>query len=203
MTKNNMKFRQLLTRCTAVPVAFVGLALNAFADNTVTINDFSIKLGEEVTLDVNLENSDPMSALQMDIALPEGLEYVENSLVRNEARLDREIYSVAMRAYNGKYRLLIVPMESQNFEGNSGAVVSFKVRLAENLKEDKDINITNIVGSSSDIDPETQLTPVYNIADATTDVMEDAYGGTVAMSSEAIELKTEIEKVREQIQNIE
>ena len=188
MTKNNMKFRQLLTRCTAVPVAFVGLALNAFADNKVTIEDFSIKLNEEKTVAIYLENTDAIAALQMDIILPEGLTFVENSLVRNEERLDRDTHSLMMNGINGSnsnFRVLIVPSSMDNIEGNSGAIAYFTVK-ADEFNGNGDIRIENIVGSR--LPDGSADTKVEVTSDVTT---VSPYAGFVQMGTEALEIKTD------------
>ena len=188
MTKNNMKFRQLLTRCTAVPVAFVGLALNAFADNKVTIEDFSIKLNEEKTVAIYLENTDDIAALQMDIKLPVGLTFVENSLVRNEERLDRDTHSLMMNGINGSnrdFRVLIVPSSMDNIEGNSGAIAYFTVK-ADEFNGNGDIRIENIVGSR--LPDGSADTKVEVTSDVTT---VSPYAGFVQMGTEALEIKTD------------
>ena len=190
MTKNNMKFRQLLTRCTAVPVAFVGLALNAFADNKVTIEDFSIKLNEEKTVAIYLENTDDIAALQMDIVLPKELSYVSNSIVRNEERLDRDTHSLMMQYVDGDndvniYRLLIVPSSMDNIEGNSGAIAYFTV-AADAFNEVDKIRFENIVGSR--LPDGSADTKVEVTGDETT---VSPYAGFVEMGAEALEIKTD------------
>ena len=191
MTKNNMKFRQLLTRCTAVPVAFVGLALNAFADNKVTIEDFSIKLNEEKTVAIYLENTDDIAALQMDIVLPKELSYVSNSIVRNEERLDRDTHSLMMQRVDSDnddvniYRLLIVPSSMDNIEGNSGAIAYFTVK-ADEFNGNGDIRIENIVGSR--LPDGSADTKVEVTSDVTT---VSPYAGFVQMGTEALEIKTD------------
>ena len=190
MTKNNMKFRQLLTRCTAVPVAFVGLALNAFADNKVTIEDFSIKLNEEKTVAIYLENTDDIAALQMDIVLPKELSYVSNSIVRNEERLDRDTHSLMMQYVDGDndvniYRLLIVPSSMDNIEGNSGAIAYFTVK-ADAFNEVDKIRFENIVGSR--LPDGSADTKVEVTGDETT---VSPYAGFVQMGTEALEIKTD------------
>lgn len=190
MTKNNMKFRQLLTRCTAVPVAFVGLALNAFADNKVTIEDFSIKLNEEKTVAIYLENTDDIAALQMDIVLPKELSYVSNSIVRNEERLDRDTHSLMMQYVDGDndvniYRLLIVPSSMDNIEGNSGVIAYFTVK-ADAFNEVDKIRFENIVGSR--LPDGSEDTKVEVTGDETT---VSPYAGFVQMGTEALEIKTD------------
>lgn len=100
-----------------------------------------------------------MSALQMDITLPQGLQYVANSLTRNEARLDRDTHSLYMSAQtNGNLRLLIVPSDETPIAGNSGAIAYFTVEASSNFVKEGNIELTQIVGSSSEKDEETGFT---------------------------------------------
>ena len=74
-------------------MAFVA---SAEAENKVTIDNFNIKVDEEKTISVYLENSDPMVGLQMDFKLPKGLDFVPNSVQRDEVRLSRSSHSIYM-----------------------------------------------------------------------------------------------------------
>ena len=73
-----------------------GFILDAAAGNKVTMDNFSMKINEEQTVAICLDNDEPMSALQLDITLPAGVHYVANSITRDEARLDRDTHSIHM-----------------------------------------------------------------------------------------------------------
>ena len=98
-------------------MAFVA---SAEAENKVTIDNFNIKVDEEKTISVYLENSDPMVGLQMDFKLPKGLDFVPNSVQRDEVRLSRSSHSIYMNEVQSSMedmakgiktvRLLIQPM---------------------------------------------------------------------------------------------
>lgn len=140
-------------------MAFVA---SAEAENKVTIDNFNIKVDEEKTISVYLENSDPMVGLQMDFKLPKGLDFVPNSVQRDEVRLSRSSHSIYMNEVQSSadelaegiktVRLLIQPNGVYNIAGDRGAVAYFKVRANENMVETSEIVLDNIVGSSSEFE---------------------------------------------------
>ena len=140
-------------------MAFVA---SAEAENKVTIDNFNIKVDEEKTISVYLENSDPMVGLQMDFKLPKGLDFVPNSVQRDEVRLSRSSHSIYMNEVQSSMedmakgiktvRLLIQPNGIYNIAGDRGAVAYFKVRANENMVETSEIVLDNIVGSGSEFE---------------------------------------------------
>ena len=151
-------------------MAFVA---SAEAENKVTIDNFNIKVDEEKTISVYLENSDPMVGLQMDFKLPKGLDFVPNSVQRDEVRLSRSSHSIYMNEVQSSMedmakgiktvRLLIQPNGIYNIAGDRGAVAYFKVRANENMVETSEIVLDNIVGSSSEFDEETGNIKGYHL----------------------------------------
>ena len=155
-TKNLLK--QLLTRLSLV-LAAVGFCWNAAAENLVTMTELSIKLNETKRVAVKLENSDAISALQLDVTLPEGIALVENSITRNEERLIRGVHSVTMTAVPGKqrtYRIMIAPMDMSNIVGNEGAVVYFDVTNT-GLTDGSFIGISELYASRFEVDSEGKV----------------------------------------------
>mgnify|MGYP002791776290 FL=1 len=151
-------------------MAFVA---SAEAENKVTIDNFNIKVDEEKTISVYLENSDPMVGLQMDFKLPKGLDFVPNSVQRDEVRLSRSSHSIYMNEVQSSMddmakgiktvRLLIQPNGIYNIAGDRGAVAYFKVKANENMVETSEIVLDNIVGSSSEFDEETGNIKGYHL----------------------------------------
>lgn len=167
----NIFHHRLVSKLLLAGFTFMCLLTDVQAENKVTIDNFNIKPGEEKTVAVYLENDDAMSALQMDITLPQGLQYVANSLTRNEARLDRDTHSLYMSAQtNGNLRLLIVPSDETPIAGNSGAIAYFTVEASSNFVKEGNIELTQIVGSSSEKDEETGFTKKFEMSNYVVDV---------------------------------
>lgn len=162
MTLNTKSLlKQLMTRFSLV-LAAVCFALNAAAENKVTIDELSIKLDETRTVAIYLNNSDPMSSLQVDITLPQGVVYVENSLTRNEDRLVRGMHSVYMNRVanmSDTYRFTILASDMYNIAGDSGPVAYFQVTNSQ-LTDPAFIELSNIFGSSFEVDENNQVTNI-------------------------------------------
>ena len=66
MTKNtNTSMRRFAAKCLWIWGMVMAFVASAEAENKVTIDNFNIKVDEEKTISVYLENSDPMVGLQM------------------------------------------------------------------------------------------------------------------------------------------
>ena len=163
MTKNtNTSMRRFAAKCLWIWGMVMAFVASAEAENKVTIDNFNIKVDEEKTISVYLENSDPMVGLQMDFKLPKGLDFVPNSVQRDEVRLSRSSHSIYMNKVQSSMedmakgiktvRLLIQPNGIYNIAGDRGAVAYFKVRANENMVETSEIVLDNIVGSSSEFE---------------------------------------------------
>ena len=163
MTKNtNTSMRRFAAKCLWIWGMVMAFVASAEAENKVTIDNFNIKVDEEKTISVYLENSDPMGGLQMDFKLPKGLDFVPNSVQRDEVRLSRSSHSIYMNEVQSSadelaegiktVRLLIQPNGVYNIAGDRGAVAYFKVRANENMVETSEIVLDNIVGSSSEFE---------------------------------------------------
>lgn len=163
MTKNtNTSMRRFAAKCLWIWGMVMAFVASAEAENKVTIDNFNIKVDEEKTISVYLENSDPMVGLQMDFKLPKGLDFVPNSVQRDEMRLSRSSHSIYMNEVQSSadelaegiktVRLLIQPNGVYNIAGDRGAVAYFKVRANENMVETSEIVLDNIVGSSSEFE---------------------------------------------------
>ena len=165
--------RRFAAKCLWIWGMVMAFVASAEAENKVTIDNFNIKVDEEKTISVYLENSDPMVGLQMDFKLPKGLDFVPNSVQRDEVRLSRSSHSIYMNEVQSSMedmakgiktvRLLIQPNGVYNIAGDRGAVAYFKVRANENMVETSEIVLDNIVGSSSEFDEETGNIKGYHL----------------------------------------
>ena len=181
MTKNtNTSMRRFAAKCLWIWGMAMAFVASAEAENKATIDNFNIKVEEEKTISVYLENSDPMVGLQMDFKLPKGLDFVTNSVQRDEVRLSRSSHSIYMNEVQSSMddmakgiktvRLLIQPNGIYNIAGDRGAVAYFKVKANENMVETSEIVLDNIVGSSSEFDEETGNIKGYHLESYTAHV---------------------------------
>ena len=189
MIKTNILKCHFASRLIMACLMTVGSFACALADNKVTIESFNIKPGEEKTVAVYLDNSDRITALQMDITLPDGIVYVDNSLTRDEVRLDRDYHSLFMSTLSdGNLRLLIVPSDTISIFGESGAIAYFKVKAENSFVKAGEIDFTNILGSSHE-KGEDGYTKSFPMADFSADVAP--YVGKLYTAADTLAIKTD------------
>ena len=160
VTNNILK--GMASRFSATVMLLAMGCIAAFAQgNKLYIKDFDIAPGETKTLDIILENEDPVSSLQFDITFPTGLSYVENSLERVTSRITRTSHSIvdAMQK-ESVYRMGILSTSSEMANSavkfNEGALLRIKVKADIDYKGSS-IKITDIIGSNGTVSPSVRL----------------------------------------------
>lgn len=167
-------------------------ALAAVAQNRVYIDDFNIIPGETVEVAVKMDNDVPVSSMQFDMVLPEGLSYVDQSIVKNAGRITRSSHSISTSVISGSRRFMVAEQATDPtkgaIQGSEGAIFTIKVSAAESFTgEDAKIVINNVVTTDN-----TNLTtgPVEHKFDATSAaVMVNA--GTFTLDVESLSLINE------------
>ena len=163
VTNNILKGMASRISATVMLLAMGCIAAFAQGNNKLYIEDFDLAPGETKTLDIILENEDPVSSLQFDIYFPDGLTYVEGSLERNTSRLTRSSHSiVAAKQGDGKgyYRMGILSTSSEmtnsSVKGNNGTLLRIKV-TADNDYKGSFIYMDGIIGSNGTVPTPVRL----------------------------------------------
>ena len=161
VTNNILKGMASRFSATVMLLAVGCIAAFAQGNNKLYIEDFDIAPGETKTLDIILENEDPVSSLQFDITFPTGLSYVENSLERVTSRITRTSHSiVAAKQGENVYRMGILSTSSEMANSavkfNEGALLRIKVKADIDYKGSS-IKITDIIGSNGTVSPSVRL----------------------------------------------
>ena len=161
VTNNILKGMASRFSATVMLLAVGCIAAFAQGNNKLYIEDFDIAPGQTKTLDIILENEDPVSSLQFDITFPTGLSYVENTLERVTSRITRTSHSIvaAMQGEN-VYRMGILSTSSEMANSavklNEGALLRIKVKADIDYKGSS-IKITDIIGSNGTVSPSVRL----------------------------------------------
>lgn len=148
----NMFLKGIAGRLSATVVLFALGCFSAFAgNNTVKIEDFVTAPGQTTTLEILLENEDPISSLEMLVTLPEGLKYKDNSLAKVTSRVTRSSHSIGVKDEGADgFRIIMLStsstIENSPVKGNSGAILTIDV-VASNSYKGGDIVISDIIGS--------------------------------------------------------
>ena len=161
VTNNILKGMASRFSATVMLLAVGCIAAFAQGNNKLYIEDFDIAPGETKTLDIILENEDPVSSLQFDITFPTGLSYVENSLERVTSRITRTSHSiVAAKQGENVYRMGILSTSSEMANSavklKEGALLRIKVKADIDYKGSS-IKITDIIGSNGTVSPSVRL----------------------------------------------
>ena len=163
VTNNILKGMASRFSATVMLLAMGCIAAFAQGNNKLYIEGFDLAPGETKTLDIILENEDPVSSLQFDIYFPDGVTYVEGSLERNTSRLTRSSHSiVAAKQGDGKgyYRMGILSTSSEmansSVKGNNGTLLRIKV-TADNDYKGSFIYMDGIIGSNGTVSPSVRL----------------------------------------------
>ena len=163
VTNNILKGMASRFSATVMLLAMGCIAAFAQGNNRLYIEDFDLAPGETKTLDIILENEDPVSSLQFDIYFPDGLTYVEGSLERNTSRLTRSSHSiVAAKQGDGKgyYRMGILSTSSEmansSVKGKNGTLLRIKV-TADNDYKGSFIYMDGIIGSNGTVPTPVRL----------------------------------------------
>jgi hypothetical protein len=105
----------------------VELSATVFAINTIGIGNNSAAKDTEVEIPVSFENMEEFIAFQFDLLIPEGLEFVSNSIVHQSSRFDD--HDIAVNLINGNtLRFIGYSPSNKSFVGNSGELFSFKLK---------------------------------------------------------------------------
>lgn len=107
-------------------LACLGASLGLQADNIIHIGNASGSPGEEATVSVALTNSDAVSAMQLQVTMPEGISLVDGSAELASRATD---HSATVGVKDGVLNIMVYSMNMTALSGNEGDVVSFRVRL--------------------------------------------------------------------------
>ena len=149
MNRSNNIVSRMSSRLIMLLVLALDIVTTAAAQNVIKIDAMSFKPGESKTIPVVMENSDPVSSLQMDVYLPDGI--VCDGVDRNAERLLREEHTVSLTdKKSGWYRVVILALNNNNVIGNEGELIYLKLRATSDFVKAGVISINNIIGQGKE-----------------------------------------------------
>jgi hypothetical protein len=125
---------------------FLAQSALSFAEVKLYIEDFSIARGQTAEVSLLLDNDKAVSDFQVDVILPEGLQYVEGS-VDKTSRVGGRSQTVQASDKQGKLVIVMSSGVSNNtIAAGTGAVVTFSVEAENTASEGKKmLSLENIV----------------------------------------------------------
>ena len=100
------------------------------AQNVLSISSASGHPGDEVELSVTLDVSETATALQMEISLPDYLNYVEGSALLNTTRVANS-HQLSVSQANGRLKFYIYSLTLESIQSGSGQLLSFRLSLGK------------------------------------------------------------------------
>lgn len=143
----------------------VRLIATSYGANELRLESVSGITGEEVTVPVTMKNTNAITGLQMEIKIPNELEYINGSFVLSGRKQD---HIVTASETNGLLSVVAYSPTDKSFTGNEGEIGSFKVKIVGS--NNASLNIDKAMLSST-------------VDGNTIDVLSGKYGCTVSIRS--------------------
>ena len=143
----------------------IRLTATPYAVNELRLVNASGSTGEEVTVDISMKNMDAISALQMEIAMPNDVEYVDGSFSLSDRKQD---HVVSTSFVDGTLSMVAYSSTDKTFTGNDGIIGSFKVK---------------IVGSNNATLKIQKAMMTSTVDGKITNVLSSKYGCTISVNS--------------------
>ena len=144
---------QLFVVCNSISkLNTIVLKAQPYAVNELHVVETGGVSDEEVTVELKMNNMDPITGFQFEFNLPNVFKYVENSFTLSDRKND---HSLTTTCNSSVLRAVCFSPSNSPFEGNDGVVASFKVRLngqnGTTLKASKAILTAVIDGRIMDV----------------------------------------------------
>lgn len=110
----------------------VAATFSVAATDLLFVEDFSILPGESAMVELQMESEEQLTAFQTDLYLPEGLTVDVQSITLTD-RKSSDHTLITSVLVNGAVRLMSYSMGVQPYDGNTGAVVTFRVEASEDM----------------------------------------------------------------------
>ena len=103
------------------------LSIQAIASNTITLSSVSGTPQTEVEVVVSLDNTDAITALELNIPLGEHLSYMDGSTVLASSRSNGHLLTATQ--VQQELRICVYSLNLSALQGNSGELLSFRLKL--------------------------------------------------------------------------
>lgn len=129
--------------------------------NYLEIVNTEVLKGRQITLPVNMNNTEDITALQFDLTLPAGVSIAKNTqgkyIVEKTGRCADHTLNVSKPGDANVYKVLLYITPVENITGSEGAVLNVTLETSESMAEgDYEVTISNINLTTPD---ETKITP--------------------------------------------
>ena len=122
---------------------------NPGKDNYLEISDAEVIRGQSITVPVNMYNNKPITALQLEVALPENATLSECQLTERKG----EDHAVSFKQLaSGNYLITVLSNSKSVFSGTEGALLNLVVETSQEMAADHhSVTIKNIELTTEDV----------------------------------------------------
>ena len=135
-----------------------------YSVNEIYVGNNSGNLGSNILIPVSINNMDSFTSFQLDISIPSGVEYVQNSVALSGREEDHSISASVINS--NTLRVISYSPNNLNFNSTSGEVFSFSLLPVSNSGYHP-LDISNSIISNLDLG----------------DVMSDIYSGSITINA--------------------
>lgn len=114
-------------RFLAAALSFVLLSFQLMAANIMKLSTHTAGVNQPIMVRVDINNSDVFAAFQLDVPVPAGFSYIQNSAVFDASRISGQSLQAEIIPGN-KLRIIGYSPNNALFAGDSGTIVRFQLK---------------------------------------------------------------------------
>ena len=145
-----------------------------YSVNEIYVGNNSGNLGSNILIPVSINNMDSFTSFQLDITIPSGVEYVQNSVALSGREEDHSISAAVINA--NTLRVISYSPNNLNFNSTSGEVFSFSLLPVSNSGYHP-LDISNSIISNLDLG----------------DVISDVYSGYITINAPLLNVNSTLD----------
>jgi len=145
-----------------------------YSVNEIYVGNNSGNLGSNILIPVSINNMDSFTSFQLDITIPSGVEYVQNSVALSGREEDHSISAAVINP--NTLRVISYSPNNLNFNSTSGEVFSFSLLPVSNSGYHP-LDISNSIISNLDLG----------------DVISDVYSGSITINAPLLNVNSTLD----------
>ena len=145
-----------------------------YSVNEIYVGNNSGNLGSNILIPVSINNMDSFTSFQLDISIPSGVEYVQNSVALSGREEDHSISASVINS--NTLRVISYSPNNLNFNSTSGEVFSFSLLPVSNSGYHP-LDISNSIISNLDLG----------------DVISDVYSGYITINAPLLNINSTLD----------
>jgi len=145
-----------------------------YSVNEIYVGNNSGNLGSNILIPVSINNMDSFTSFQLDISIPSGVEYVQNSVALSGREEDHSISASVINS--NTLRVISYSPNNLNFNSTSGEVFSFSLLPVSNSGYHP-LDISNSIISNLDLG----------------DVISDVYSGSITINAPFLNINSTLD----------